>query len=313
MNRKKIALSTHNCPEKLTPQDEYYSLELNRLGLQGILQDLGEKGDITSKNLGIKKSGTAQIITKEKGIMSGGAEIKKIIELYSNAYHAKLSAFIKIKDSRPFKKGDTLLEIKGNINDILIIERTILNILQRMCGIATSTFQLISKFKKSPVLIASTRKTPYGLLDKKAVVDGGGATHRLNLSDAILIKDTHLDLFGRDVQEVLGKVLKAEEKGRFIEIEVQNMKEAIFAAETFKRFRQLGIIMCDNFTAPELQKTLKMLKYFKLRDSVLIEASGGITAKNISSFVKAGADIISLGELTHSVKAINLSLKMMSR
>ena len=184
------------------------------------------------------------------------------------------------------------MQIKGKIKDILKLERTILNILQRMSGIATTTNNIINKNKKSQALIVPTRKTQWGLLDKRAVSLGGGGTHRLGLYDWILIKDNHIKISNFKFQI-----------SNFFEIEVKNEKELKLALTT-----KPDAIMLDNFSAKKIKQILK--KYQKKLQKTIIEASGGINEKNISKYYNSNVDIISLGSLTHSVKSLDISLKI---
>jgi len=187
-------------------------------------------------------------------------------------------------------------------------ERTLLNILMRMCGIATATRRLVRKVEEAgfKVRIAATRKTAPGLryFDKRAVVVGGGDPHRFRLDDAILIKDNHVALVG-DVEEAVRRARSATSFTKKIEIEVQTSEDAVKAAQA-----GADIIMLDNMTAEEVEKTIDALKHRKLRDRVLIEVSGGIVEENILSYAKAGPDIISTGAITHSVKSVNISLEV---
>jgi nicotinate-nucleotide pyrophosphorylase (carboxylating) len=176
-----------------------------------------------------------------------------------------------------------------------------------MSGIATATRGLVEKIKKSKLKtrVACTRKTAPGLLyfDKKAVSVGGGDTHRLHLDDMVLVKDNHI--------MIVGNVKKAIEKARGasfskkIEVEVAKVEDAVTAAKN-----GVDIIMLDNFSPKQIEKTIKLLKKAGLREKVLLEASGGITRVNIMEYALTGVDIVSLGEITHSPRALDLSLEV---
>ncbi|MCX8161644.1 MAG: carboxylating nicotinate-nucleotide diphosphorylase, partial [Candidatus Bathyarchaeota archaeon] len=211
-----------------------------------------------------------------------------------------------IRDGEGFRRGDTLLKLKGDARTMLAVERTMLNILSRMCGVATATRRLVDKIRKAGlnVRVAATRKIPPGLryFDKKAIEIGGGDTHRLRLEDTILIKDNHIALVG----SVKKAVARAKARASFtykIEVEVSSVGEALEAAEA-----GADIIMLDNFTVGMVEEAMKLVEEKGLREKVLIEISGGIDEGNILEYASKGIDIVSLGRLTHSVKAIDLSL-----
>ena len=187
------------------------------------------------------------------------------------------------------EKGDAIIKLVGGIKTILKLERTILNILQRMSGIATQTAHLV---KLCPhVLICPTRKTQWGLLDKKAVTVGGGGTHRLGLYDWILIKDNHLKISNFEFR-ILNK---------FWEIEVKNEKELKKAIAL-----KPDVIMFDNFKPNQIKKLIKILH--EKHPQIIFEASGGINEETIKNYSQTGVDVISLGALTHSTKALDISL-----
>lgn len=318
-------------------QSKYYKDIVLKYLDESIKADLYPISDITTEAIfgDTKKNATAKIIAKENGIIAGTEEIKLFLQSVIPELHRESSrpkflnknslfpipySLFFFKDGSKIKKGETILEITANIKTLLKIERTILNLLQRMSGIATETFKLQSKLKN--IKIAATRKTPLGLIDKKAVVVGGGLSHRINLSDAILIKDTHLDPFGREnldkaLEKVLNStVLRGARGVEFLEIEVLTPNEAILAAETFQKFiksKKLkipAVIMLDNFTPKQIKETIAVLNKKNIHTDILIEASGGINAKNIKNYDTQGVDIISLGYLTHSPKALDLSMKI---
>jgi len=258
--------------------------------------------DATSELLPENISCKAVVLAKEDGVAACTEEIAYILQRLG------LEVAVLKKSGEEFRLGEILLEIKGNMRKVLSAERLVLNILSHTCGIATATRRLVEKVKKiSPrTRIAATRKTLPGLryFEKKAVEAGGGDTHRLSLSDMILIKDNHLKYF----KSVKSAVEKAKEKNSFyrkIEVEVSNLNEAIEAAEA-----GADIVMLDNFTPEEVAETIKVLEEKGLRNRVLIEVSGGVTEENIVEYAKAQPDVISLGILTHSAKAVDLSLEV---
>ncbi len=268
----------------------------------------------------------AKIITKQEGILSGIEEIEFLLEKYTPLNFKSL-----MKDGSQFKSGAEVAEITGKSHKILSYERTILNILQRMSGISTETYRLINLINTShvanssdrghllqvkPPFIAATRKTPWMSLDKKAVAVGGGLTHRLNLSDGILIKDNHLT--STSIKTSI-KLLMNKYQNELIEIEVENEKEAHNAIKIFQNLTTHNhlTILLDNFTPANAKKLLRDLPRRKaglnnLYDlsEIIIEASGGIENSNILEWAQTGVDIISLGELTHSPQALNLSMEV---
>jgi nicotinate-nucleotide pyrophosphorylase (carboxylating) len=181
-------------------------------------------------------------------------------------------------------------------------ERTALNLLTRMSGIATQTSQLVKKIPNKTKLYA-TRKTAPGLryFDKEAVEIGGGKKHRLRLDEMVMIKDNHIAVSG----SLESLIKKAKKKHKRFEVEVENIAGLVLAAKS-----GASIIMLDNFTPIQIKKAITVLKNQKLRNKVLLEASGGINSKNISAYGKTGVDIISVGSITNSVKGIDMSLEV---
>lgn len=203
-------------------------------------------------------------------------------------------------------KKTVILKVVGDARTLLSIERTLLNILTRMSGIATATNQLVEKVRSSgyKARVACTRKVAPGLsyFDKRAVMLGGGDTHRLHLDDLVLIKDNHLAILG-SIDKAVRKVRSAVSFSKKIEVEVSSANEAVEAAKA-----GVDIVMLDNFTPQGVKEAIALLEREGLRSKVLIEASGGINKQSILQFAKAGADILSLGELTDSAKALDISL-----
>ena len=261
--------------------------------------------DITTKILIKNNSARASIVAKEDGILSGMEECSILFK--------GLKVKNKKKDGEKIKKGQVITELSGNINKFLGVERTILNVLQRMSGIATIIYNLNKKIKNN-CKIAATRKTLWGLLDKKAVSTGKGLTHRLNLSDGILIKDNHIKALNNDIKTAL-ILADNNKKTKFIEIEVANKRQALKAALTIsslknKKSKKIFAIMLDNMSPKEIKKTIDEIKSKKLQNNVLFEASGNINEKNIAKYSKTGIDIISLGFITHSAKALDIALEI---
>ena len=262
--------------------------------VQFLAEDIG-KGDITSKLLSKKKI-SANIISREKAILAGSKYAKEIFTL--NGCKVKII----YRDGSKIKSNQSIMKISGDAEKILTCERTALNIITRMSGIATQTNELVKKIPKKTKLYA-TRKTAPGLryFDKEAVEIGGGKKHRLRLDEMVMIKDNHIAV----EQSLSSLIKKTKKKYKKFEVEVENTLDAVFAAQ-----EGATIIMLDNFSPSQINKTIKVLKNKKLRKNVLLEASGGINSKNISKYGKTGVDIISIGSITNSVKGIDVSLEI---
>lgn len=261
-------------------------------------------GDITSEVL--IEEGTmveAEIVFKQEGVLAGIREVSELFRMVGCEFEAKR------KDGERIEPGTVVGVVRGDARAILSAERTALNVLMRMSGIATATKRLVEKVRSvsgGKVRVASTRKTAPGcrLFDKRAVVVGGGDPHRSRLDDAVLIKDNHLSILG-SVREA---VRIAKEKVSFVkrvEVEVRSFQEAIEAAEA-----GADAILLDNFTPEEVERTVRELELRGLRKNVVIEVSGGIGEENVESYARAGVDVISVGYLTHSVKSIDASLEV---
>ena len=267
--------------------------------LRFISEDI-QGGDITSVLLP-KKNIKAKIISRQEGILAGIRFARDIF--YLKGCRVKI---IK-KDGTRLKPNQAVLEVSGNARTILSCERTVLNLLSRMGGIATHTNLLVSKIRKinKKTSLYSTRKTAPGFryFDKEAVQIGGGHKHRMALDDMVMIKDNHL-LLCNSMKSI---IKKARKKHKHVEVEVENQNDAIFAAEY-----GATIVMLDNFSPTQIKKTITALQKKKLRNRVKLEASGGINSKNINAYAKTGVDIISVGPITNSVIGLDLSLEVSS-
>ena len=268
-------------------------------------EDIGY-GDITTNALiDSKQEAEGRVVCQESAIVAGIEEALFLLELTGCQGTAKA------RDGERVKAGTMILSALGPARALLGVERTLLNLLAHMSGVATATVDLVSianRESRGKVRIACTRKTLPGLryFEKRAVKLGGGDMHRLRLDDAVLIKDNHLELAG-SVGEC---VRKAKEKVSFtkkVEVEVTNADQAVEAAKA-----GADIILLDNMTPKEVERSVAMLKVENLRDQVLLEASGGIRKENLARYVKTGVDVISVGAITHSAPAIDLSMEIHS-
>jgi nicotinate-nucleotide pyrophosphorylase (carboxylating) len=262
-----------------------------------LAEDIG-KGDITS-NLLPRKKISANIISRQQGIIAGVLYAKEIFN--SKGCQVKI---IK-KDGSCVKPNEKIMIVSGMTQSVLSCERTALNILSRMSGIATQTNLLVQKIHKiNPrVHLYSTRKTAPGLrfFDKEAVAIGGGHKHRLSLDQMVMIKDNHLAVSG----SVYPLLEKARKKHKKIEVEVENLHDAVVSAQG-----GASIIMLDNMAPKEISQVVNTLKKLGLRNKVKLEASGGIDSTNIQVYAKTGIDMISVGKITSSVVGLDLSLEV---
>ena len=266
---------------------------------QILAEDVGQ-GDVTSE--AVVPAGLtveAEVIAKEMGVAAG------IEETVIFAESLGLSVKAEVADGDEIKSDTVILKILGNARTILAAERTMLNLLARMSGIATATRRLTEKLRKADLTakVAATRKTAPGLLhfDKKAVVVGGGESHRLQLDDMILIKDNHVAIAG-SVENAVKKA-KASGLSKKIETEVTGIADTLKAAAA-----GADIIMLDNFSPKQVRQAVEALKNAGFFGKVLLEVSGGITEQNLLEYASAQVDIVSVGALTHSVKALDISL-----
>jgi nicotinate-nucleotide pyrophosphorylase (carboxylating) len=269
---------------------------------QILSEDIGQS-DVTSAAI-VPSDLTVRgvVVAKETGIVSG------IEEIMTLAAMLELKIKSEVAEGEEIKKGQIIMKISGNAQNILSVERTMLNLLSRMSGIATATKRLTEKLKKvkSKAKIAATRKTAPGLgyFDKKAVLIGGGDPHRLHLDDMILVKDNHVAIAG-SVENAVRKAKEAVSFSKKIEVEVMSITDVVKAAEA-----GADIVMLDNFSPKEVKEAIKALKKAGFFKKVLLEVSGGITEENLLKYASTRVDIISMGSLTHSVKALDINLEI---
>lgn len=319
MDRKSLKTFTHNAKDFLTVRKNDYKQWVFRYTFLELDKDLGENGDITSSAVIPEETVVAgDIYVQEDGVLAGIEELKYFLVDSDPRFKPRIGElqveFFK-KDGDSVKSGEKICKIIGLARDILAIERVSLNLLMRMSGVATKTAAFV-KIVGDDVLLTPTRKTLWGLLDKKAVSIGGGGTHRLNLSDAILIKDNHLSILGGSVSKALKSLSGNATTARFIEIEVETEEDALKAAEDFNSLSSPGeiqapaCVMLDNFSPAAVKETLAAIKDKGLYEKILFEASGGITSANLAEYAATGVDIISMGELTNNVKSLNFHLEI---
>lgn len=258
-------------------------------------------GDATSEAVVPDVACRAVIRAKDTGIVAGLEEARALFE------HLGVMVHQRTPDGRPVVPGTTLLELEGRARAILLLERTALNIIGRMSGIATRTREAVDAVRAiSPdVRVAATRKTAPGLraLDKKAVVLGGGDPHRYSLSDMVLIKDNHLALV--PLPEAIRKA-KEWSRYRVVEVEVETARDAVGAAVA-----GADIILLDNMAPDAVREAVGSLVARGLRERVTIEVSGGVAGGDLAGYAAAGIDIISMGALTHTVRNFDVSLDIL--
>ncbi len=274
------------------------NLEVEAL-IEAALKEDMPTGDITSESLiSPQSSSRAIFLAKETGVLAG-------IDLAGLVF-TKIDSRVRFEkgfeDGQAFKKGDVLAEVQGRSIPLLKGERTALNFLQRLCGIATLTRKYVQAVRGTKAKILDTRKTTPGLrlLEKYAVRMGGGTNHRLNLSDMVLIKDNHLALVGSITQAVVEARARAK-PGIEVEVEVRNFRQAREAIEAGANW-----VMLDNMTDSRMKEIVSWV-----RGRARIEASGGITLRNVRRVARLGVDYISVGSLTHSYHSIDISLEFL--
>jgi nicotinate-nucleotide pyrophosphorylase (carboxylating) len=264
-------------------------------------EDLGH-GDVTTDAL-IPDAlrARAVLLAKEEGVLAGVEVAKKVLLKVDSSLDYK----VLIPDGTKIKRGDVIATVTGRVASILKGERTALNFLQRLSGIATQTAQHVNRVKGTRVYIADTRKTTPGLriLEKYAVRMGGGKNHRLHLGDAVLIKDNHLAALrymGMSIKDIVRKAKQSVPRDMEVEVEVSSIEDARQAADS-----GADIVMLDNMKPDDMRQAVSFLS-----DKVRIEASGGINLENVRSVAETGITFISVGALTHSYRALDISLEL---
>ena len=275
----------------------YQKHVIQELIQSALKEDIGSGDITTSAVLSGREVGNARVVAKEDMVVAGIGIFKEVFSFSEE----EVKFTDRVEDGEPVKSGDVLTEMSGNLGDILTAERVALNFLQRMCGIATLTRRYVDEIRGTGAKILDTRKTTPGLrvLEKYAVMIGGGFNHRFGLYDGILIKDNHIDAAGGIIAAV-DRVKKGVPHTLKIEIEVKNLREVEEALSA-----GVDIIMLDNMEVEEIKKAVSLIK-----GGVLVEASGNITLSNVKRIAETGVDFISIGALTHSAPSSDISLKL---
>lgn len=265
-------------------------------------EDVGDGDATTLSTIPADAMGRQRLLVKQEGILAGVEIARKVFEKFDPTL--KMEVFI--QDGSKVKPGDIAFVVEGPVRSLLQTERIMLNIMQRMSGIATTTAKYQQKLEGLKTKVLDTRKTTPGmrLLEKMAVKIGGGANHRIGLFDMILIKDNHVDFAGgiTNAVERAKQWCKDNGKDLKIEVEVRNTDE-------IKEALQAGVdrIMLDNFTPERTKDAVALIR--EINPNVEIESSGGITLETLRSYGETGVDFISVGALTHSVKGLDMSFK----
>lgn len=263
-------------------------------------EDIGA-GDITTEFFvpdGLRALG--RIIARERAIVAGGQTAAEVFR----RVNPELNVDVLQPDGSALTGGETILEVRGSARSILTAERVALNFLQRLSGIATLTRQFVDAIGKSRARVLDTRKTTPGLraLEKAAVVAGGGANHRFNLNDMVLVKDNHLSA-GSGFAEFAGAIQRLRQERPEIRIEVE--ADRLEQVRSLLEIEGIDVILLDNMKPSELREAVALG-----RQKVKFEASGGVTLKNVRQIAATGVDYISVGALTHSARAIDLALEL---
>ena len=273
---------------------------IDELILDALKEDIGEGDHSSLACIAATEDGSARLEVRESGIIAGIEVAQRIFELFDSS----LKLEVLIEDGSSVKPGDIAFIVRGAARSILTTERLVLNIMQRMSGIATKTNQMVKMIGHTHATLLDTRKTTpnFRLFEKQAVLIGGGGNHRFGLYDMVMIKDNHIDFAGGVAEAITTTVnyLKSKRKKLSIEIEVRNKEELTEVI----RVGGVDRIMLDNFSPPEIKEALKTIP-----KTYETEASGGISQSTIVAYAETGVDFISVGELTHSVKSLDLGLK----
>lgn len=263
-------------------------------------EDIGDGDHTTLSSIPYDAMGKSKLIIKEDGIVAGVEVAKEVFRYFDP--ELKVSVFI--EDGSKVKYGDVVFEVEGRVHSLLQTERLMLNIMQRMSGVATTTNRYMQELEGTKTKVLDTRKTTPGmrLLEKDAVRLGGGVNHRIGLYDMILLKDNHVDFAG-GIENAIKRAqsyLKEKGKNLKIEIEVRSLDEL----EQVMKVGGVDRVMLDNF---DLETTRKAV--VRINGLYETESSGGITLKTLRSYAECGVDYISVGALTHSVKSLDISFK----
>ncbi len=309
MQRTEKIINCFDARESLTLEKPVYKQYSKKLFNHYLKQDLGQ-GDVSQypRELYARKV-RAKIMSKANGIAAGLKESIYLLQTRGIIAHTDHM------DGDSINSGDVLLTLTGKIGAILAVERTILNILQRFCGIASLTYQYVQQLRCRSCFIIGTRKTIWRYWDKRAIQSGGGLSHRLGLDDAVMLKENHLSLIKSaadkyKLKNIIAELCQHNPNLRFVEVEVSTENEFWQILEIYRTLDKNlpKVIMFDHFTADKINILLEEVKSEDLYNQVLFEASGNITRQRITEYSLSGVDVISCGALTHSAAGMDLTL-----
>lgn len=322
LDRRNTILGSHLLRDRLTLDDlryqeacwGYFDFQ-KKLDLPKGEKDVTTELTLTNQRHIIK----AELILKQDGMLAGMEEVL----WYLKKFNQISEVFSDAVDGEFARKGRRILFIKGEAAFLLGIERHIVNFLQRMSGIATQAYELIGLAAScNPyVLVCPTRKTYFGPMDKKAVVVAGGGSHRVYLSDAVLVKENHftaaaLESSDRSVENALHSLQKHRENIAFVEVEVETPDQALRVADVLRQIKRksnthvpYGILL-DNFNSAQIIRTLSEMKQLGFWEDLFFEASGGITQSSLREYVNSGVDVISMGMLTNQSPTLDISMEI---
>ena len=288
---------------------DWHSRKITAILENALLEDKATRDATTYATIDPHQKATATILAKQDCVLSGIGCVTRIIEIYEQLDgtvigHSEVTSHPEIFDGIRLRPGQAIAVIRHNARVILSCERVILNVLQRMSGVATMTRKFVDAIAGTHARLLDTRKTMPGfrILDKYAVRCGNGFNHRLDLSDGVLIKNNHISL-GGGIATVLAKALRNRRGEQPIEVEVRTMQELEEAL-----LHGAEAILLDNMTPGMIREAVERVKSHTRR--VPLEASGGITLENIRAYAETGVDYISVGALTHSAQAVDLSMRI---
>ncbi len=241
-----------------------------------------------------------RVLAKAEGVVAGVEFVEPLLRRMG------FEVDVHRRDGEAVQPGDLIMELRGDARKLLEVGRVLLNVLMHASGVATATRRLVERAQRHGAKVAATRKTLPGLraLEKMAVMAGGGDPHRLSLSDAVLIKKEHLRFAG-GVGEAVRRVKEGTSFTKKVEVEVETPEDALEAT-----LAGADIVMLDNFSPEDVKRALDLLKREGLRDKVVVEVSGGINEENVEDYARLGVDVLSSGGITHSARALDMSMEV---
>ncbi|GMV97814.1 MAG: carboxylating nicotinate-nucleotide diphosphorylase [Phycisphaerae bacterium] len=284
-------------------------VQLRRLWEQALAED-GADHDVTALcAVNERAAGSGAVVARQAGVFAGRA----VLDLLKEACASRLTTAPQVDDGAALKPGTVIARVAGPLRDLLSIERTLLNFLQRLCGVATLTRAYVEAVAGTGAKILDTRKTVPGWrqLDKYAVRCGGGTNHRAGLHDAILVKDNHLagvepHRLAEKAAEVLARAAGLDPPPAFVEFEADSLEQF----EALLKVTGIDVILLDNFTPAQMRQAVALRDALGLKGRLRLEASGGVNLDTVRAIAESGVDYISVGALTHSAPAVDIALDL---